>query len=69
MVVGRALPIPALMDEAEADQAYRNVFRDPEFQALVSERYVWFNVTEYEEAVPFVDRVLELIEMELGAYD
>jgi hypothetical protein len=39
---------------------------DPEFQVLVSARYTWINVEEYNDAIAFVDELLHLIAQDLA---
>ena len=63
---GREYPPLAHMPDARAALVYQSLFEDPEFEALVSQRSGWYNTEEYRDAVPFVDRLLALIEEELA---
>jgi hypothetical protein len=53
------------MNATDADNLYRRLFAEREFQVLLSFRHEWFNVREYEEAGAFVHRVLALTGQEL----
>ena len=55
-----------LASDAEAAGAYASLVSDPEFQVLVSARYTWINVEEYNDAIAFVDELLHLIAQDLA---
>ncbi|KPK65516.1 MAG: hypothetical protein AMS21_04440 [Gemmatimonas sp. SG8_38_2] len=55
-----------LTSDAEAAEAYASLVSDPEFQVLVSARYTWINVEEYNDAITFVDELLRLIAQDLA---
>jgi hypothetical protein len=56
--------LPKMSDE-DADQIYRSLFADPEFEALAAIRYGWFNPEEVEGAIARAEEILSLIELEL----
>jgi hypothetical protein len=61
----RQWPAP-LPDEERAAAAYRRLLADPSFEPLLVTRYQWLNVGEYDDAIGFVDRVVESIDVALG---
>lgn len=56
-----------LTPDGEAAQVYASLVRDPQFEVLVAARYTWINVEEYDDAIAFVDELLRLIALDLGA--
>jgi hypothetical protein len=56
----------SLPSDEEAAATYERLFRDEEFEALVSTRYTWINDAEYARAVEFADGLLAGIDAELA---
>ena len=55
----------ATATDAEARPIYQALIADAEFEALVSTRYTWLNVEEYNDAIEFVDDLLSRLAEEL----
>ncbi len=65
--VSHEWPAP-VMSDAEADQAYRTLLADTEFEGLVASRYAALDPDGYSRGIAFVDSVLQVVEAELQRY-